>query len=54
MSNLITLEKLEKAKPDNVRRLASWMKIDTHNLSIEEVIEIVYNQIFFEKYLRIE
>lgn len=54
MSNLITLERLKRAKPDNVRRLASWMKIDTHNLSIEEVIEIVYNQIYFNKHLRIK
>jgi hypothetical protein len=49
MSNLITLERLKMAKPDNVRRLANWMKIDTHNLSIEEVIEIVYNQICLPK-----
>jgi hypothetical protein len=54
MQNLITKERLEKAKPDNVRRLASWLKIDTHKLSIEEVIEIVYNRIYFDKALRIK
>jgi len=54
MHNLITKERLQRAKPDNVRRLASWLKIDTYNLSIDEVIELVYNRIFYDKYLGIK
>lgn len=54
MYNIITKERLYAAKPDNVRRLASWLKLDIYELSIDEVIDLVYNRIFYDKYLGIK
>lgn len=39
---MITQERLRWSKPENVIRLAKWLKIDTRGLTIESVITKVY------------
>lgn len=38
---IITKAMLKKAKPENVHRLAKWLKLNIEGMSIEQVIKLV-------------
>ena len=37
----ITKEQLRKARPENVIRLAKWLKLDIEGMSIKQIINLV-------------
>ena len=37
----ITIAQLKKAKPENVIRLAKWLKLDIEGMSIQQIIKLV-------------
>lgn len=39
---LIKIAHLKKAKPENVIRLAKWLKLHIEGMSIEQIIRLVY------------
>ena len=38
---IITKDRLLQAKPEDVRRLAKWLKLETDDLNIFEVVELI-------------
>ena len=47
---LIKIEHLKKAKPENVIRLARWLKLNIEGLNIEQIINLVYYRFVKDKY----
>ena len=38
----IKISDLKKARPENVIRLANWLKLKINNMSIQQIIKLVY------------
>jgi hypothetical protein len=46
----ITINHLKRAKPENVIRLAKWLKINTEGLNIDQIIGMVYYHVIKGRY----